>query len=85
MPEPSSEPLKHLARYAQHPEPREPGREASGEEVLERLFEAMSRSVDAAGKAQAEAFLARLALLLAQEAGDPERVMALIAAARISA
>lgn len=55
---------------------------ALGEEGLERVFEAISRGVDAAGAAEAPGLLARLALLLAEEIGDADRVLALVAAAR---
>ncbi len=57
---------------------------ALGREGLERVFEAVSRGVDAAASGDADGggrFLARLALLLAQEIGDPGRVLALLAAA----
>ena len=55
---------------------------ALGREGLERVFEAVSRGVDAAASGEADRrFLARLALLLAEEVGDPERVLTLVAAA----
>ena len=54
---------------------------ALGREGLERVFEAVSRGVDTAGEESDRRFLARLALLLAQEVGSPERVLALVAAA----
>ena len=54
---------------------------ALGREGLERVFEAISRGVDAAGDDAAPRFLARLALLLADALGEPEQVLALIAAA----
>jgi 3-(3-hydroxy-phenyl)propionate hydroxylase len=54
---------------------------ALGREGLERVFEAVSRGVDTAGEGSDRRFLARLALLLAEEVGDPERVLALVAAA----
>lgn len=50
---------------------------ALGRDGLERVFEAISREAGAGG----DAFLARLALLLAAEAGDAARVLALVAAA----
>lgn len=56
-----------------------------GQAGLERVFEAVSQGVDAAGAAEAAGLLARLALLLAEEVGDADRVLALIAAARVSA
>lgn len=58
---------------------------ALGQAELERVFEAISQGVDAAGTAEAPGLLARLALLLAEEVGDADRVLALIAAARVSA
>ena len=54
---------------------------ALGREGLERVFEAVGRGVDAAGEGADRRFLARLALLLAEEVGDPGRVLALVAAA----
>jgi hypothetical protein len=54
---------------------------ALGREGLERVFEAVSLGLDAAGEGTDLRFLARLALLLAEEVGDPERVLALVAAA----
>ena len=54
---------------------------ALGREGLERVFEAVSRGVDTAGEIADRRFLARLALLLAEEVGDPERVLSLVAAA----
>ncbi|TPG61155.1 FAD-binding protein [Roseomonas nepalensis] len=54
---------------------------ALGREGLERVFEAVSAGVDAAGEEADRRFLARLALLLAEEVGDPARVLALVAAA----
>jgi 3-(3-hydroxy-phenyl)propionate hydroxylase len=50
---------------------------ALGRDGLERVFEAISREAGAGG----DAFLARLALLLAAEAGDAASVLALVAAA----
>jgi 3-(3-hydroxy-phenyl)propionate hydroxylase len=54
---------------------------ALGREGLERVFEAVSRGVDAAGEPDDRRFLARLALLLAEAVGDPVRVLALVATA----
>jgi 3-(3-hydroxy-phenyl)propionate hydroxylase len=54
---------------------------ALGREGLERVFEAVSLGVDAAGEGADRRFLARLVLLLAREVGDPERALALVAAA----
>jgi 3-(3-hydroxy-phenyl)propionate hydroxylase len=66
---------------AQPPPPAIDGRiGALGREGLERVFEAISRGVDSAGEAD-QRFLARLTLLLADEVGDPERVLTLVAAA----
>jgi len=56
-----------------------------GQTGIERVFEAISQGVDAAGTAEAPGLLARLALLLAEEVGDADRVLALVAAARVSA
>ena len=53
-----------------------------GTDGLERVFEAVSRGVDATGNDNAVGLLARLALLLADEVGDADRVLALVAAAR---
>ena len=50
------------------------------DEALERIFAAIARAVDAGGPDHA-ATLARLALLLAREIGDVERVAALAAQA----
>lgn len=73
--------LGHRSSGARPPPPPavpEDGRAgALGREGLERVFEAMSREAGAGG----DAFLARLALLLAAEVGDAERVLALVAAA----
>ncbi|WP_343896985.1 FAD-dependent monooxygenase [Craurococcus roseus] len=70
------------ARTAPPPPPLPDARAgALGREGLERVFEAVGRGAGAArGGADAD-FLARLALLLAVEVGDPERVLALVAAA----
>ena len=54
---------------------------ALGREGLERVFEAVSLGLDVSGEGADRRFLARLALLLAEEVGDPERVLALVAAA----
>lgn len=54
---------------------------ALGREGLERVFEAISQGVDAAGDAAAPRFLARLTLLLAEAVGEPDQVLALIAEA----
>ena len=49
---------------------------------LERVFEAVSCGVDATSQDGGAGLLGRLVLLLAEEIGDAERVLALIAAAR---
>ena len=54
---------------------------ALGREGLERVFEAVSRGAGAVGEGADRDFLARLALLLAEEVGDAGRVLALVAAA----
>ena len=46
---------------------------------LETVYEAMARAVDAVGPAQAELYLAKLALALADELGDADRALAAIA------
>jgi len=45
---------------------------------LEQVYEALAQGIDAAGEGKAELFLAKLALLMAREIGDAERVKALI-------
>ena len=52
-----------------------------GKSGLERVFEAVSRGVEAAGATDTPGLLARLTLLLADEVGDADRVLALVAAA----
>ncbi|CAA9233310.1 MAG: 2-polyprenyl-6-methoxyphenol hydroxylase and related FAD-dependent oxidoreductases [uncultured Acetobacteraceae bacterium] len=70
------------ARPPAAPTPATDGRSgALGREGLERVFEAVSLGLDSAGEGADRRFLARLALLLAEEVGDPERVLALVAAA----
>ena len=55
---------------------------ALGRDGLERGFEPVSRGVAAAaGEGADPRWLARLALLLAEEVGDPGRVLTLVAAA----
>ncbi|MDA5192458.1 hypothetical protein [Govanella unica] len=49
--------------------------------VIETLFDHLSQAVDRAGPEGETLFLARLALLMAEQIGDPVRVSALIAAA----
>ena len=67
------------------PWPTSAGEGRLGQSGLERVFEAISQGVDATGQAAAPDFLARLVLLLAEEVGDADRVLDLVAAARISA
>ncbi len=63
------------------PLPQAPADDARlGRQGLESVFEAVSRGVQDAGAADRD-FLARLALLLAEEVGDPARVLALVASA----
>ncbi|WP_135467321.1 DUF2783 domain-containing protein [Crenalkalicoccus roseus] len=50
-------------------------------EALEALWERLAEAVAAAGPERERLFLAKLALLLAREVDDAERVAALIAAA----
>lgn len=54
------------------------------EGAIETLFDQLSRAVDRAGPDGESLFLAKLALLMAEEIGDPARVAALIAAAERS-
>lgn len=49
---------------------------------LERVYETVATSIDAAGSEGAEVFLAKLVLLLAREIGDADRVLAFVAEAR---
>ena len=71
------------AAAATRPAPADEG--ALGQSGLERVFEAISRGLDATGQAEAPDFLARLVLLLAEGVGDADRVLGLVAAARASA
>jgi hypothetical protein len=48
---------------------------------LEATYDTLAEAIDAAGTEKSELMLAKLALLLAQELGDAERVAALIGAA----
>ncbi|MBB5222343.1 hypothetical protein HNP73_002279 [Amaricoccus macauensis] len=47
---------------------------------VETVYEALALGIDAAG-GESELFLAKVALLLAREIGDPERAVALIESA----
>lgn len=51
--------------------------------VAEAVFEALSKALDTVSPARTELFLCKLCLLLAFEAGDPDRVARAIAAARL--
>lgn len=46
---------------------------------LEQVYEALAQAIDRAGPEQAEVYLAKLALALAEELGDGARVQAVIA------
>ena len=50
-------------------------------EPLERLWEGLAEAIAAAGPEREALFLAKLALLLGRELGNPDRAEALIAAA----
>lgn len=52
-------------------------------DAMERIFAALSRAVDAAGPTRTELYLARLALLMAEQIADEARILALVDAARI--
>lgn len=74
-----------LGRQNAAPRARPPNERSShasmnglGEAGLERVFEAISRGVDAAGEAGAPQFLARLALMLSHELGDAARALEMI-------
>jgi hypothetical protein len=58
-----------------------PGMSTEAGSDLERIFEAVSTGIDAAGPDQAQLFLGRLCLLLAQEIGDTGRVLDCVARA----
>lgn len=47
-------------------------------EDIEAVYEELARGIDAAGKDDAEIFLARVCLLLARELGDSDRTLDLI-------
>lgn len=46
---------------------------------LEQVYEALAQAIDRAGPEQAQVYLAKLALALAEELGDSDRVQAVIA------
>lgn len=46
---------------------------------LEQVYEALAQAIDRAGPEQAQVYLAKLALALAEELGDGARVQAVIA------
>jgi hypothetical protein len=48
---------------------------------LEATYDRLAEAIDAVGEAQSERMLVKLALLLAQDLGDADRVAALIAEA----
>jgi hypothetical protein len=45
---------------------------------VEAVYDALAAGIDAAGPGKAELFLAKLALLMARDLGDPARVQTLI-------
>ena len=49
---------------------------------LEATYDRLAEAIDAVGEAQSERLLVKLALLLAQDLGDADRVAALIAVAQ---
>ena len=49
---------------------------------LEATYDRLADAIDAVGEAQSERLLVKLALLLAQDLGDADRVAALIAVAQ---
>jgi hypothetical protein len=51
------------------------------EAAIESVYERLALGIDAAGEENAHVFLAKVALLLANEVGDSERVISLIEAA----
>ncbi len=53
----------------------------SAEDMVERLWEQLAEAIAAAGPGREALFLAKLALLLAREVGDAERVAAAIGVA----
>lgn len=52
------------------------------EKTLEDVYAALAEGIDGAGPEKVAMFLAKVALLLAKETGDPARVLALIADAQ---
>ena len=48
------------------------------QDALETIYEALARAIDAVGEDKSELFLAKLALSLGHELGDPARVTTLI-------
>lgn len=49
------------------------------QDQLEQVYEALAQAIDRTGAEQAEVFLAKVALALADELGDSDRVQAMIA------
>lgn len=48
---------------------------------VEQVYDALAQTLDTVGAEKSELFLAKLALLLAREVGDPDRACTLIAEA----
>lgn len=49
------------------------------QEQLEQVYEALAQAIDRAGPEQAEVYLAKLALALAEDLGSADRALAVIA------
>lgn len=49
---------------------------------MEDVYAALAEAIDAAGKEKETLFLAKVALLLACEVGDPDRVLSLVESAK---
>lgn len=54
------------------------------EKTLEDVYAALAEGIDAAGPEKEAMFLSKVALLLANEISDPERVLQLIADAQLN-
>lgn len=50
--------------------------------TMDDVYEALAEGIDRHGPGKSEMFLAKVALLLAEELGDPARAMALVEAAQ---
>lgn len=48
---------------------------------VEHIYDALAQTLDTVGAEKSELFLAKLALLLGREVGDPDRVVTLISEA----